>query len=197
MRRAAHELNLSETVFVLPGGGGRYDQRTSESSPRRWRYRLPGTPSWEPRSSSASGWAWTPYCPQDGRGRRIGGALARRRARRLREMAQPVPTWTAFDGAATLLAAVGVDRSELPVEVYDNGPRHTYVHLADAASRWRRWRGYSARFKGTSELIGVSCFAVAGAQVKTRMFGPNWASPRIPPRARRPDRWRSISPATA
>ena len=70
-----------------------------------------------------------------GRGRRAGGPRrAATGAIVFGEMAQPVPTWTAFERADELLAAVGVERSELPVEVYDNGPRHTYVRLPDEAS---------------------------------------------------------------
>ena len=46
-------------------------------------------------------------------------------------MEQPLP---AFEGVRTrradeLLAALGVERSVLPVEVYENGPRHVYVAL--------------------------------------------------------------------
>src|SRR5262249_21291199 len=41
-------------------------------------------------------------------------------------MTQPVPTVSPFDRAAELLAALGVARSELPVEVYDNGIAHVY-----------------------------------------------------------------------
>jgi trans-2,3-dihydro-3-hydroxyanthranilate isomerase len=85
-------------------------------------------------------------------------------------MAQPVPTWTAFDHAAEVLAALGVERSELPVEVYDNGPRHTYVGLPDDASVAALTPDIGAL--GRFGAVGVSCFAVDGTRVKTRMFGP-------------------------
>src|SRR6266516_371736 len=35
-------------------------------------------------------------------------------------MVQPIPTWEPFADEEALLAAVGVDRSELTVEIYDN-----------------------------------------------------------------------------
>src|SRR6186713_2487413 len=42
-------------------------------------------------------------------------------------MKQPYPTFEPFADEATLLAALSCDRSELPVEVYDNGVKHVYV----------------------------------------------------------------------
>src|SRR4051812_3541319 len=42
-------------------------------------------------------------------------------------MQQPLPAFEPFAGADALLAALGVPRSELPVEVSDNGVRHIYV----------------------------------------------------------------------
>src|SRR5213079_1089860 len=45
------------------------------------------------------------------------------------EMEQPVPTPETFGQVDDLLAALGVQRSELPVEVYRNGPRHVFVTL--------------------------------------------------------------------
>ena len=44
-------------------------------------------------------------------------------------MRQPTPTWEPYEREAELLEALGVSRSELPVEVYLNGPRHVYVEL--------------------------------------------------------------------
>ena len=47
-------------------------------------------------------------------------------------MTQPVPTWKPFAHTDELLAALGVERSELPVEVYDNGLKYVYVVLRSA-----------------------------------------------------------------
>src|SRR5579872_5984895 len=44
-------------------------------------------------------------------------------------MTQPVPTVQPFEEGPNLLSALGVERSELPLELYDNGPRHVYVVL--------------------------------------------------------------------
>lgn len=86
------------------------------------------------------------------------------------EMEQPLPTWSELAQADALLAALGVERSELPVEVYDNGPRHTFVALSSEAevAVLRPDLGALADV-GT---FGVSCFAASRTRVKTRMFGP-------------------------
>src|SRR5207244_1736539 len=44
-------------------------------------------------------------------------------------MEQPIPSIQPYDAESELLAALGVEGSELPVELYDNGMRHVYVAL--------------------------------------------------------------------
>jgi trans-2,3-dihydro-3-hydroxyanthranilate isomerase len=85
-------------------------------------------------------------------------------------MRQPVPTVEAVEDTATLFAALGIERSELPVELYDNGVRHLYVALPDEESVTALEPDPRAlRF---FEDIGVNCFAGAGTRWKTRMFFP-------------------------
>jgi trans-2,3-dihydro-3-hydroxyanthranilate isomerase len=168
MQRAARELNLSETVFVL-GATDDADAHIRIFTPA---LEMPfaGHP--------VLGTAFV-------LGQRLGLDTVRlktgagvvqvsltRTAGRIGfgEMAQPVPTWAAFDRADELLAAVGVPRSELPVEVYDNGPSHTYVCLPDEAAVAALTPDIGAL--GTFGAVGVSCFAADGGRVKTRMFGP-------------------------
>jgi trans-2,3-dihydro-3-hydroxyanthranilate isomerase len=96
------------------------------------------------------------------------------------EMEQPIPTWSRFAAESELLAALGVERSGLPVEIYDNGSRHAYVELSDedeVAAVTPDMRALAA--VGT---VGASCFAVlpGGARVKTRMFGPGLGVPEDP-----------------
>jgi trans-2,3-dihydro-3-hydroxyanthranilate isomerase len=169
MQRAARELNLSETVFVLPAGDDECDAHIRIFTPA---LELPfaGHP--------VLGTAFVV-------GERLGLEVVRLRCAQgivpvalqrrdgaiaYGEMEQPVPTWTLFDRAAEVLAAVGVQRSELPVEVYDNGVRHTYVCLPDAAAVAALDPDIGAL--GRLGAVGVSCFAADGAQVKSRMFGP-------------------------
>ena len=87
-------------------------------------------------------------------------------------MAQPVPSWERRRGGeAELLAALGIERAELPVEEYRNGPRHIMVCLAseDAVAALEPDLRALARIAGEA---GVSCFAGRDGRFKTRMFAP-------------------------
>ena len=86
-------------------------------------------------------------------------------------MTQPLPSVAPCAHEQELLAALGVDRSELPVEVYDNGVRHVYVALADesAVAALTPDLGALARVPG---IAGANCFAGEGRRWKTRMFAP-------------------------
>ena len=68
-------------------------------------------------------------------------------------------------------AGCGVERSELPVELYDNGMRNVYVALGseDEVAALR------PDFSALSEMppvLGMNCFAGSGTRWKTRMFAP-------------------------
>ena len=84
-------------------------------------------------------------------------------------MEQPIPTWRPYDHEPELLAAIGVARSELPVELYDLGPTHVYVRLAspeDVAA-------LAPDMNALARLqVGANCFAGDGTSWKTRMFAP-------------------------
>jgi trans-2,3-dihydro-3-hydroxyanthranilate isomerase len=168
MQRAARELNLSETVFLFPGEEGA-DSRARIFTPLT---ELPfaGHP--------VLGTAFVLGARDGGSEIRLltGSGLVtvalRREGEDIRygEMEQPIPRWREFGPAGELLAALGVTDAELPVEVYDNGPRHVMVALADE----REVAGLSPDLQALGAVgeVGVSCFAADGAQIKTRMFGP-------------------------
>jgi trans-2,3-dihydro-3-hydroxyanthranilate isomerase len=86
-------------------------------------------------------------------------------------MSQPLPSVEPFDDAEALLAAVGVERSELPVELYDNGMRNVYVCLpsTDDVAALRPDMSRLAEF---GKVLGINCFAGSGKEWKTRMFAP-------------------------
>ena len=86
-------------------------------------------------------------------------------------MEQPVPTLKPYPDEAELLASLGVERSELPVEVYDNGVSHVYVCLP-SADDVAGLRPEISRLAELPEILGVNCFAGEGRSWKTRMFGP-------------------------
>jgi trans-2,3-dihydro-3-hydroxyanthranilate isomerase len=84
-------------------------------------------------------------------------------------MTQPAPSIAPFVRAEELLATLGV-RSELPVELYDNGVPHVYVALRDedAVAALRP----NLDPLGELDVVGVNCFAGEGRRWKTRMFAP-------------------------
>src|SRR5207245_10791735 len=84
---------------------------------------------------------------------------------------QPVPTYAPFGDVPPLLQALGVTRSALPVEVYNNGVQHAYVALEDEEAVARLTPNLGAIARLVPE-IGVNCFAGHGRRWKTRMFGP-------------------------
>ena len=83
-------------------------------------------------------------------------------------MTQPVPKVASFEREAELLAALGVERSHLPVEAYDNGVLHVYVALEDEDAV--RSVQPDIRALETFDILGVNVFAGSGTAWKLRMF---------------------------
>ena len=92
-------------------------------------------------------------------------------------MSQPLPRWRPYEQERELLQALGLARSELPVDLYDLGPTHVYVALAseDAVARLEPDLRALSRFD-----VGVNCFAGEGRRWKTRMFAPAVGVPEDP-----------------
>jgi trans-2,3-dihydro-3-hydroxyanthranilate isomerase len=167
MQRLARELNLSESVFVFPAEQGGH---------ARIRIFTPGI-EMQFAGHPTLGTAFVLAAPmqlieihlETGAGI-VPVALEREGAKIVfGRMAQPVPRWEPYAEAEALLAAVGVERSELKVEEYDNGAQHVYVALEseDAVAALRPNLGPL----GLPEALGVNCFAGSGTRWKTRMFG--------------------------
>jgi trans-2,3-dihydro-3-hydroxyanthranilate isomerase len=87
-------------------------------------------------------------------------------------MEQPLPSWAPFRATDELFAALGVEGAEAPVEVYDNGIRHTYV-LLGSREQVAGLRPDFRRLAAIDETDCVSCFSGAGGEWKTRMFSPS------------------------
>jgi trans-2,3-dihydro-3-hydroxyanthranilate isomerase len=169
MQRLARELQLSETVFVLPADGPA-DVRVRIFTPTA---ELPfaGHPTLGAAVLVASALGRQAVSLQTGVGV-IGARVERGEDGTLSgTVSQPIPSWSDFADARALLAALGVEGSQLPVECYENGPRHVLVALggADEVAALRPDLG------ALSELgeLGVSCFAASGERWKTRMFAPS------------------------
>jgi trans-2,3-dihydro-3-hydroxyanthranilate isomerase len=94
-------------------------------------------------------------------------------------MEQPLPTVEPYEAEAELLASLGVERSELPVEVYDNGLRHVYVTLR-SEDEVAALRPDMSRLAELPDVLGVNCIAGYGTHWKTRMFAPAGGVPEDP-----------------
>jgi trans-2,3-dihydro-3-hydroxyanthranilate isomerase len=83
-------------------------------------------------------------------------------------MAQPLPTIEPYADESELFDILGVDGSELPVEIYDNGVKHVYVTLSseDAVA------GLKPHLGRLPAPYCFNCFAGEAARWKTRMFAP-------------------------
>jgi trans-2,3-dihydro-3-hydroxyanthranilate isomerase len=172
LQQLAREVNFSETVFVYPAEGEAHAKMrifTPElevpfaGHPTLGTAFVLGTPL-----QLESIWLET------GRGV-IPVRLEREGARIIfGRMEQPIPTVQPFSDQATLLAALRVERSELPVEVYDNGLQHVYVTLGSEDEVAALQPDFS-RFSDPSGLLGVNTIAGSGSRWKTRMFVPHGA----------------------
>jgi trans-2,3-dihydro-3-hydroxyanthranilate isomerase len=166
----AREINFSETVFVYPGTGDAH---------ARIRIFTPGVEV--PFAGHPTlGTAFVLGAPlqlelirlETGRGI-VPVRLEREGARIVfGRMEQPVPTVKPYSDEAGLLAALGVQRSELPVEVYDNGLHHVFVTLA-SEEEVASVRPDLARLGDVGEVLGVNTIAGSGGRWKTRMFIPS------------------------
>jgi trans-2,3-dihydro-3-hydroxyanthranilate isomerase len=178
LQRLARELNLSETVFVYPpeqDGHARIRIFTPAAEIPFAGHPTLGTAFvlaaplqlGEIRLETGSGTVPVVLERDDG-GRIVFG-----------RMQQPIPTVEPYDDEQELFAALGVDASELPVELYDNGLRHVYVALSseDAVA------GVKPQFGQLAELppdLGISTFAGEGSRWKTRRFAPGGGVPEDP-----------------
>jgi trans-2,3-dihydro-3-hydroxyanthranilate isomerase len=165
----AREINFSETVFVLPAEGEGHA-----------RIRI-FTPAAEiPFAGHPTlGTAFVLAAPLqlDEIKLETGAGLVPVRLERegpkitFGRMEQPLPTFEPYEAEAELLAALGVERSELPVVVYDNGLRHVYVTLASEEAV-AALRPNLNQLGELPAVLGINCIAGSGTRWKTRMFAP-------------------------
>jgi trans-2,3-dihydro-3-hydroxyanthranilate isomerase len=168
MQRVARELNLSETVFLLPPQGEEADAAVRIFTPA---LELPfaghpvlgtaflvGERTGRPSVRLQTGAGVVPVALSRDGDRIVYG-----------EMEQPIPSIESYGRADELLAALRVSGSELPIDAYTNGPQHVYVALANEEAV----AAVRPDIAALGELpVGVSCFAATDRRVKTRMFGP-------------------------
>ncbi|MFI5593736.1 PhzF family phenazine biosynthesis protein [Amycolatopsis sp. NPDC051758] len=75
---------------------------------------------------------------------------------------QPVPTWEPYLRTGNLPAALGIESSTPPVEVYRNGPRHVFVGLPDVAANCFVPEGTRRRTRMVSPATGIAGDTAAG-----------------------------------
>jgi trans-2,3-dihydro-3-hydroxyanthranilate isomerase len=169
MQRLARELNLSESVFVLPAEGEGH---------ARIRIFTPGI-EMKFAGHPTLGTAFVLAGPMQLAEIRLETQMGIVPVRLERDhnrivfgrMEQPLPSWEPYAEEAALLSAIGVTRSELPVELYDNGARHVYVALGSQEDVAALRPDLSA-LADLPAVLGISCFAGEGSRWKTRMFAP-------------------------
>ena len=178
LQRLAKEMNYSETVFVYtPESDGHARIRiftpTSElpfaGHPVLGTAFVLAAPLQLPEIRLETGQGVVPLSlDRDDQGRIVFG-----------RMQQPIPKVEAFAAEAELFEALGIEGSELPVELYDLGIRHVYVALPneEAVAGLEPDYGALARLTG---IVGVNCFAGSGLRWKTRMFAPADGVPEDP-----------------
>jgi trans-2,3-dihydro-3-hydroxyanthranilate isomerase len=168
LQQLARELNFSETVFVYP----------SEVAHARIRIFTPAVEvPFAGHPTLGSAFVLAGPLQLDELSLETGSGVVPVRLERegarivFGRMEQPIPTVDAYPREAWLLEALGVARSELPVELYDNGLPNVYVALSSEAEV-AGLRPDLGRLGELDALIGINCFAGEGRRWKTRMFAP-------------------------
>jgi trans-2,3-dihydro-3-hydroxyanthranilate isomerase len=168
MQALARELNFSESTFVLPpeeGGHARMRIFTPLTElpfaghPTLGTAFVLGGPLQSPEVRLETKRGVVPVTLEREENRIVFG-----------RMQQPLPSVSPFEPVDDLLAALGVEGSELPIELYDNGIRHIYVALP-SESAVAALRPELGRLE-LSHDVGINCFAGSGSRWKTRMFAP-------------------------
>ena len=85
-------------------------------------------------------------------------------------MSQPIPSVTPFTKAEALLSALGLQGSELPIELYDNGPTHTQVVVSRREELTTLSPDYHAL--AAVDVDTTSVVAGSGREVESRVFAP-------------------------
>ncbi len=169
MQALALEIGFSETVFVLPpeqGGTARIrifnpkEEMPFAGHPILGTAFVLGAPLQRGVVELETGAGLVPVTLE----RDEQGALVFGR------MSQPVPSVETVDERA-VLAALGVARSELPVELYDNGARHLVVTLPDVPAVSTLAPDLAA--VGALGVTGLNAVAQAGERWRSRMFWAN------------------------
>jgi len=97
-------------------------------------------------------------------------------------MTQPLPLIRPYEPRERLLAALGVIRATLPIELYDNGPHYVLVELDDPAAvgLLRPDMGELAALGSIAVTVTARLVASDSGRWKTRVFAPGEGIPEDP-----------------
>ena len=175
MQKLAKEMNFSESVFVLPpeaGGHARIRIFTPVTElpfaghPVLGSAFVLGGPLQLGEINLETGAGVVPVS-LDREGARITFGWMR----------QPIPAVEPFDEADAVQELLGI-RSQLPVELYHQGPGFAYFELESRDALAALSPDFAALGRITD--YGISCFAGSGSSWKTRMFAPTSGVPEDP-----------------
>ncbi|HTV25261.1 MAG TPA: PhzF family phenazine biosynthesis protein, partial [Polyangiaceae bacterium] len=85
-------------------------------------------------------------------------------------MTQPIPLQHGYGSPSALLEALGVPRSTLPIELYDNGPHYVLVGV-NSAAELSALRPNLGALQALGSIAAV-VFAPLGLDWKCRVFAP-------------------------
>lgn len=177
MQALAREMNLSESTFVLRATSKEAHVRVRIFTPR---VELPfaGHPILGTAFVLAGPLQRDRLRLETGRGI-VTVRLERDDARiNFGWMTQPLPRLEPFTATAKLLAGLGVERAGLPIELYDNGPRHVFVEL-ESPEAVATLHPDLSRLAALGSLA-VTTYARKGEGWKSRVFAPGEGIPEDP-----------------
>jgi trans-2,3-dihydro-3-hydroxyanthranilate isomerase len=183
MQSVACEMNLSETVFLLPGDG-HYDAQLRIFTPAA---ELPfaGHPTLGAAFVVAEQKGLENVTLLTGAGLVPVELTREHREIVYGQMDQPIPTISELHDPGALLRALGLTDSVVPIEIYVNGPEHVMVGLPSGGAVAALAPDMAA-LAALGDLHGLtsptfSCFAkVAEGVFKTRVFCPGLGVPEDP-----------------
>lgn len=168
MQRLARETNFSETVFVLPPAEGGH-AKVRIFTPQR-EIPFAGHPTLGTAFVLGGPMHFDEIVLETGRGK-VPVRLEREGAKVIfGRMLQPTPAISPYPEAQQLLQILGLSRSELPIERYDNGLKHVLVH-ASSLEEVANLKPQLNLLEGLEDIC-FSVFYAEGATGKTRMFAP-------------------------
>lgn len=177
LQSIAREMNLSETVFVFRSDHPEAQAKLRIFTPNE---ELPfaGHPVVGAAAVIGRTITFDVLTLETGKGL-VPLALGREGADvRSARMLQPLPSQEDFPAAPAMLSALGVETAALPVELYDNGPRHVMVALNDV-EELRKLQPDMGRLAAVHDHT-TAVFARSGSGFEARVFVPSLGVPEDP-----------------